>query len=154
MFHPKGKYRARVVIARLLFLGVEAHALADDGLARTSRAPDGKRHFEADGEDAGGGMARARAERVSCTRILLELLAGKGGKGREWRELGVEIDEGEARTFQLLCWPIRFLRARGEHSWQCISPLRRYDETKEEPRPSHVCEAWSAKVLRRTIRAY
>ena len=96
MFHAKGIDGARVVVARLLLLGVEAHALADDGLARAGRAPDWEGHFEADGEDAGGGVAGARAQRVSCMRTFLELVAGESVVREVGRRKVVEgLTEGE-----------------------------------------------------------
>ena len=48
VFHAKAVNRRGVVIADFLLLGVEAHALSDDGLVRfAGRAPDRERHLEA-----------------------------------------------------------------------------------------------------------
>lgn len=64
-----------VVASCALLLGVEAHALADDGGLRAGRAPDGEGHFEAHGEDAvGGELGGAVAERV----LVVEFVAGGG----------------------------------------------------------------------------
>lgn len=64
-----------VVAARALLLGVEAHALADDGGPGAVRAPDGEGHLEAHGEDAvGRELGGAVAERV----FVVELVAGGG----------------------------------------------------------------------------
>ena len=64
MLHPETEHRRRMVVADFLLLGIEAHALADDGRFRARGAPDGERHLEADGQDALGGFSRARAEGV------------------------------------------------------------------------------------------
>lgn len=75
MPEPKTPYRRRKVISHALLLGVEAHALADDGGLGAVRAPDGEGHLEAHGEDAvGGELGGAVAEGV----FLVELVAGGG----------------------------------------------------------------------------
>jgi len=76
-----------VIIPDLLLLGVEAHALADDGGFGAGGAPDGKGHFEADSEDALAGLASAVAEGMpGCS---------EDGLGR---------GEGERRTCRRVCW--------------------------------------------------
>jgi len=67
-----------VVIPDFLFLGIEAHALADDGGWAAVRAPYGEGEFEADGENALGELVGALAERV---RGGVEA-RGVGGVGR------------------------------------------------------------------------
>lgn len=55
-----------MVVADFFLFSVEADALADDGGFGTCGAPDGKGHFEADGEDALTGFAGARTESMSA----------------------------------------------------------------------------------------
>lgn len=70
-----------VVVADALLLGVEAHALADDGGLGAVRAPDGEGHFEAHREDAvGAEFGGAGAEGV----FAVEFVAGCGSFDVGW----------------------------------------------------------------------
>jgi hypothetical protein len=62
MFHAKTPYGRAVVVSDLLFLGVEAYALADDCGWTAMITPYGEGKFEADSEDALGDLVRAFAE--------------------------------------------------------------------------------------------
>lgn len=75
MAEPEAPDGRGEVVAHPLLLGVEAHALADDGGLGAVRAPDGEGHLEAHGEDAvRGELGGAVAEGV----FLVELVAGGG----------------------------------------------------------------------------
>ena len=76
-----------MIVSDLLLLGIEAHALADDGGFGASGAPDGEGHFKANGENALAGLTSAVAEGMpSC---------GEDGLGR---------GKGERRTCRRVCW--------------------------------------------------
>lgn len=53
-----------MVVAHFLLLGIEANALAYDGGLRAGGAPDGKGHFETDGQNALARLASTGAEGV------------------------------------------------------------------------------------------
>ena len=72
MLHPERIDRGAEVIPDLLLLGIEADTLADDRWLGACGAPDGKGHFEADGEDSLAYLAGARTQSVVLPRGLVE----------------------------------------------------------------------------------
>lgn len=71
MAEAEGPDGRRVVVADAALLGVEAHALADDGRPRARRAPDGEGHLEAHREGAvRGELGGARAEGVFAVQAV------------------------------------------------------------------------------------
>lgn len=78
MLHAEAEHGRAVVVTDFLFLGVEAHALPDNGGFRAGTAPDGKGHLEAHGQDTLVRFAGAVAESVSVGGEDNDSVSGRG----------------------------------------------------------------------------
>lgn len=86
MLHAEAEDWRSMVVPHPFLLGIEANALANDSRFGTGRAPNRKRHLEADGEDALTSFARTRAK---CM-LARELVSG-GGALVLWRDITSHI---------------------------------------------------------------
>ena len=84
MLEPKLPDRRAVVIPDLLLLGVEAHALPDDGVRFARVAPDREGHFEADG------LRAVFAQSTWCA-LCVEAVAG-GGAFEVRRDVAAHVE--------------------------------------------------------------
>ena len=86
MLHAETKNWRSMIIPHFLLLGVEPNALTDDCGFGAGGAPNGKRHFEADRQDALASFVGTRTQSV-----LAGELVGGGGALMLWRDITSHI---------------------------------------------------------------